>query len=152
METLILAVELKVFDRVEAGDHELFIGEAKALYARPDMYDDNFTWKLNYLKPLFYMGRVDKQGTIYRRYATWVNATYKDIELAPRELKEAHRKRYKVRKEIFSVLKKFGEIDYSTALEIVADILRKNGVDVKDAKYYVLEAVKAGNVKIKGVK
>ena len=145
-----LAIELELVQKVSLGDHDLFVGEVKGMYAA-ELYDDNYVWYPDKLKPLFYMGRVKKGDRLFRRYATWSEGIYRDIEFAGGELRESHWRRYRVRREVLNVLREASPITLEAALKTVKFILRRYGLDEDDAIYYVKEAVYSGGVEVEGL-
>ena len=142
-----LTMEVRLEKTVEVGDHDLFIGEVVSMYAE-DIVDDNGMWKLDELKPIFYMGRLRRHGRTYRRFITWSNVEIRDNEYAPAELKGASLRRYRVRRRIFDSLRKYGVLAMEDAIQVVSQILRDEGLDIDDAKYYIEEALRNGIFKL----
>ena len=145
-----LALELKLVDKVSVGDHDLFIGEVMSIYAA-EIYDENYTWLLDKINPLFYMGRIKKDGKIFRRYASWVGTVSRDVEFAGGILRDSHLKRYSLRREVITRLREASPLSMDEALDIVKDVLRRYGVDEDDAIYYVREAVYSGGAMVEGL-
>jgi len=55
--------ECRVVNRVEAGDHDIFIGEIVALHYQEDAFDEKGTLNLHKVSPALYLGSEQYLGT-----------------------------------------------------------------------------------------
>jgi len=150
LEEAYLAIELDLVKKVSVGDHDLFVGEVRGIYAL-ELFDENYVWKLDMIRPLFYMGRVRAGGKTFRRYSTWESAMYLDVEFAGGELANSHWRRHRVRREVIESLKKASPLELEDAVSMVKSILEKYGLDDSDVIYYIREAVYSGGAEIYGL-
>ena len=130
------AVELRLVKRVEAGDHDIFLGEAVAAYAVEDFRDG--MWRLEAYRPLMYLGRTRRPGPVYRVYITASAWERREIEYAGGDLKPLARRRFELVERVVEVVRRKGKTP--EALREVEDMLRSEGLEPEDAVYLVEEA------------
>lgn len=132
------AVELKLSKIVNAGDHDIFIGEAMAVYAIDDFR--NGMWGLETYRPLMYLGRTRRPGPVYRVYLTPTGWKREKIEFARGELREYAEKRVNLIEKITEIVRKSASI--GEAVEKAKSILREQGLEEDDAPYLVDDVVR----------
>lgn len=132
------AVELRLVKVVEAGDHDVFIGEAVAAYAVDDF--SGGMWRLESYRPLMYLGRTRRPGPVYRVYLTPKGWEVRRLEYAAGDLKPLAERRIRLMDRVVGVVRSKGETP--EAVEEVRRILESEGLDPGDAEYLVEEAVR----------
>ncbi len=130
------AVELRLVKVVEAGDHDIFLGEAVAAYAVDDF--SGGMWRLKSYRPLMYLGRTRRPGPVYRVYLTPKSWERRELEYAGGELKPLAQKRIELMERIVEIVKKRGKTP--EAIEEARNLLESEGLDPGDAVYLVEEA------------
>ena len=134
----VAAVELKLVKVVEAGDHDIFIGEAAAVYASDDF--SGGMWRLERYRPIMYLGRTRRPGPVYRVYVTASRWERREIEYAGGPLKPAAERRLRLVNRVVEVVKRVN--DPGKAVEEVKRLLASEGLEEDDARYLVDEAVR----------
>jgi len=147
LEDAYLAMELNLSNNIVIGDHVLVVGEVKNIYAA-ELFDKDYTWRLDLIKPLFYMGRVKKDGKQFRRYVSWSKTIYRDLVYGGGVFRESFLRRREVRRKVINLLSKSSPLTLEEALNKAMSLLEEYGVDGDDAIYYVREALSSGDVKI----
>lgn len=130
------AVDLKLLKIVEAGDHDIFLGEAVAAYAIEDFAGG--MWRLESYRPLMYLGRTRRPGPVYRVYLTPQAWERRELEYAGGDLKPLAQKRMELMEKIVEIVKRKGKTP--EALEEARNLLRSEGLEPEDAVYLVEEA------------
>jgi flavin reductase (DIM6/NTAB) family NADH-FMN oxidoreductase RutF len=131
-----VALELTLTNIVETGDHDLFIGEVKATYAREEFKG---LWDLRLYKPLMYLGRTRRPDVVRRVYVTLKDIDVRELEYAPGSLKEYSNLRFKVLEEVEEAVKHLSNRSLEEKLQAIARILESHGLDPGDAEYYLEE-------------
>ncbi len=130
------ALELALTNIVETGDHDLFIGEVKAAYAREEFKG---LWDLRLYKPIMYLGRTRRPDVVKRVYVTLKDVDVRELEYAPGSLKEYSNLRFKVLEEVEEAVKHLSNVSLEEKLQAIARILESHGLDPGDAEYYLEE-------------
>ncbi|BAA81597.1 putative flavoredoxin [Aeropyrum pernix K1] len=132
------AVELELVDVVEAGDHDVFLGEAKAVYTVDDFRGG--MWSLETYRPLMYLGRTRRPGPVYRVYLTPRGWERREIEFAGGKLKPLAEKRVRLISRVEEAVK--ASSSREEAVDAVRRILSEEGLDPSDAEYLVEDALR----------
>lgn len=130
------ALELALVNVVETGDHDLFIGEVRAAYARVEFKG---LWDLKLYKPLMYLGRTRRPGVVKRVYVTCRDFDTKELEYAPGSLREYSNLRFKVLEEVERAVKQLSCRGVDEKLQVIAKILESYNLDPGDAEFYLEE-------------
>jgi flavin reductase (DIM6/NTAB) family NADH-FMN oxidoreductase RutF len=130
------ALELTLMDIIKTGDHDLFIGEVKAAYAREEFKG---LWDLRLYKPLMYLGRTRRPDMVRRVYVAFKDVDVRELEYAPGPLKEYSNLRFKVLEEVEEAVKRLSNVSLEEKLQAIARILESHGLDPGDAEYYLEE-------------
>lgn len=130
------ALELTLMDIIKTGDHDLFIGEVKAAYAREEFKG---LWDLRLYKPLMYLGRTRRPDMVRRVYVAFKDIDVRELEYAPGPLKEYSNLRFKVLEEVEEAVKRLSNVSLEEKLQAIARILESHGLDPGDAEYYLEE-------------
>lgn len=141
------ALEAKLIDIFETGDHDWFVGEIVAAYATEDF--QNGMWTLRKYRPLMYLGRTRRPGPVYRVYLTAEEFIRRELEFAGGPLKRYSQIRHEVRDKFLKEASKLGETTRDKAISALMNIALEYGLDIEDVKAYLKEAEKAGKIKIK---
>lgn len=128
---------LRLVDRREYGDHDLFVGEVLRGYADESFVDGR--WDLSKYKPLMYMGRTRRPAAVRRIYVTFKEAEIREVEFAGGPLKRYSSMRYGVLNELRGLLKEVGSLDDEAFRSRAQKILGKYGLGGEDLKYYIEE-------------
>lgn len=140
------AMELKVVDVVETGDHDLFIGEVVSAYATDDFTDG--MWDLSRYRPLMYLGRMRRGNNVYRVYVTGESYVKREVNTKLPELETYIALRNRAIREIMDKLESLGEVSVEDALKELSPIADKYELDEGDLLSYLEEARRRGKVVI----
>ena len=132
------AVELRLVRVVEAGDHDVFLGEAVAAYASEDFQGG--MWRLEEYRPLMYLGRTRRPGPVRRVYLTPKGWERAELDYAGGGLAPLARRRLELIERIMDVVERRGP--GPGAVEEARRILAEEGLDPDDAVYLVEEAAR----------
>ncbi len=130
------AIEARLYKIVEAGDHDLFIGEVVAAYAIEDF--ENGMWRLKKYRPLMYLGRTRRPGPVYRVYVAAKEFEKRELEFAAGRLKEYAERRRMVLNEVYRAADEARTED--ELRQVIAEIVSKYGLEADDVEYYFEEA------------
>ncbi|MEM3662730.1 MAG: flavin reductase family protein [Sulfolobales archaeon] len=130
------SLEIELRRIVETGDHDLFIGEVKAVYAAEDFKG---LWKLESYNPLMYLGRTRKPEQIKRIYAVCREYEIREIPFAPEPLREYAEKRISIINKVRGLYKEMKSRSREDILKAIAELLKEEGLDSEDAEFYYEE-------------
>ena len=95
-----------------------------------------------------YLGRVRKNGRVFRVYLTPKDYLVKELEYACGELKKYSDMRSRVRREFMDKAAKLGETSLENAKKILFNIIRRYSLEEDDLEIYIDDAVRSGKLKI----
>jgi flavin reductase (DIM6/NTAB) family NADH-FMN oxidoreductase RutF len=140
------AMELKLVNVLETGDHDWFVGEVVSAYAS-DAFTNNM-WNLDSYKPLFYIGRRVLDRKVFRVYFTGEKYIWRDVEFAGGNLKKYYYSRRKVLNEIMGICESLSEATIEKVIQELHPVAVKYNLDEEDIMAYIEEAKRRKKIKI----
>lgn len=131
------AAELELWRVLDVGDHDLIIGEVKAVYSHPSF---NGIWRIEDSKPILYLGRLRERG-LKRAYVSLDGAKTSVIESVYDEsLESAREARRRLLEEIEKIVMESESLDEAKARALRLSTSMK--LDERDIDYLIREASK----------
>ncbi|MDM7275416.1 MAG: flavin reductase family protein [Thermoprotei archaeon] len=131
------ALETRLSNVVETGDHDMIVGEVASIYAI-----ENFegVWRLEKYKPLMYLGRTRRPAPVKRIYVVCRNFDVKELEYAPGDIKESAMKRSKVMETVEELLKKTPRSEWKQLKLQLEKLMGESSLEADDVEYYIDDA------------
>ncbi|MEM4737107.1 MAG: flavin reductase family protein [Acidilobaceae archaeon] len=137
IEEAYASAELELWKVIDVGDHDLVVGEVRAVYGLPSF---DGVWKIEESKPILYLGRL-RATELKRAYVNLENAKTAVVEVKyEKDLEEARELRRRLMDEVLSAVET-SEAEEKT-MKRIAEIASRYGLSSGDVPYLLKEALK----------